>query len=259
MEINQKKQTSVQSVDRALLIIDLLEQNPEGIGVTELSNQMKLAKSTVHRILVSLQNKGLAKKLELTDKYILGLRFIELGGQVVGSLNVRSISEPLLKELSEKTGETVHLGIIDEGEVVYIDKIERTSNIRMYSRIGVRAALHCTGIGKAMLAYLPKEEVEKNIIKSGLKPYTPNTITTRTAFWKEMELIRKQGFSTDNEEHEPGICCTGSPIFNHDNKVIAGISIAGPQIRMNGEKLENCKKLITIYAKEISKRLGYRA
>ncbi|WP_223634633.1 IclR family transcriptional regulator [Planococcus sp. 4-30] len=252
----KKEAITVQSVDRALHIIEILQQIPQGLGVTELSNRLDVSKSTAHRLLMSLYNKGFVQQDIQTEKYMLGLKFIEVGQVVSDNLDIRKIASPYLHRLTEITGETAHLAIMDKHEIVYIDKLESNATIRMFSNVGKRAALHCTGIGKSIFAFLPDEKIEEIIAETGLKKYTEKTLTTKEAMWENIQLIRKRGYSIDDEEHESGIKCAAAPIFNHHHEVIAGISVAGPIMRVTEEKLEMMAKEVLEASNELSNLLG---
>lgn len=248
---------SLQSVDRALYILGLLQNSKDGLGVTELSNRLDVAKSTVHRLLTSLQRKGFVQQDRITEKYRLGLRLLELGNAVTESLDIRKIAQPFLLNLSEETSETTHLVLLEQGDVVYIDKIESAHTIGMKSRIGKRAPAYCTGVGKAILSHLPEEEVDK-AISGPLKKYTETTITDKRQLKNELAKIKEKGYSLDLEEHEEGIRCAAAAILNYKNEVVAGISVAGPNMRMTDEKLDQCAKKIMVCASEISRQLGFR-
>jgi IclR family KDG regulon transcriptional repressor len=258
MKKNVRDASSVQSVDRALYILELLKEHNDGLGITELANRMDVAKSTVHRLLTSLKNQGYVRQDPLTERYLLGLKLIELGSIVTQSLEIRKIAKPILNQLVQETGETSHLVILEDGEVVYIEKIESPYTIRMYSLIGKRAPVHCTGVGKAIIAYLPEEQVRRIVVQRGLKKFTENTITSLDDLLLHLQEIRANGYSLDREEHESGICCVAAPILNHNGEAVAGVSVAGPTMRMNEEKLTFCKDRVVFYAREISKHLGYR-
>ena len=250
--------SSVQSVDRALYVMELLKENVDGLGITELANRMGLAKSTIHRLLTSLKNQGYVRQDPLSERYLLGLKLIELGSVVTQSLEIRNIAKPLMNQLVQETGETTHLVVLEEGEVVYIEKIESPFTIRMYSLIGKRAPVHCTGVGKAMIAHIPEDEVRKIVERKGLRKYTENTITKLDDLLAHLRDIREKGYSLDKEEHEPGICCVAAPILDHNGKPVAGLSVAGPTMRMNEEKVAFCTDRVVFYAREISKHLGFR-
>lgn len=258
MDSNNRDLSSVQSVDRALTILDILKDNADGIGVTELSKRLGVAKSTIHRLLTSLQNKGFVTKNQKNDKYVLGLKLVELGSYVLQNIDIRAVAAEPLRELAHITGETAHLVSMDQGEIVYIDKVESNATIRMFSQIGKRAPVHCTGVGKAMLAYLPEKDVEDIINAKGMQKFTNNTLTTKEDLKSNLNFIKESGYSVDDEEHEVGIRCVAAPIFDHTGNTIAGISIAAPINRMYEDKLKSHVEIVKKYANEISIRLGYR-
>ncbi|ALS76441.1 IclR family transcriptional regulator [Planococcus rifietoensis] len=251
-----KPVSSVQSVERALNIIEILQDLPNGLGVTELSHRLDVSKSTAHRLLMSLYNKGFVQQDLQTEKYYLGLKFIELGQVVTDNLDIRKVASPYLRQLTETTGETAHLAIMDKNEIVYIDKLESSATIRMFSNIGKRAPIHCTGIGKAIFAFLEDQQIEQIIKETGLKKYTEKTRTTREEMLKDIQEIRLRGYSIDDEEHEMGIKCSAAPIFNHKHEVVAGISVAGPIMRVTEEKLEMMAEEVLKVSTEISRLLG---
>jgi IclR family KDG regulon transcriptional repressor len=259
MDKNPKSNSSVQAVDRALLIIDFLKEDVSGLGITELAKRLDLAKSTVHRLLTSLRNKGYVKQDPVSMKYHLGLRFIELGSLVSQSLEIRKIAAPYMKQLVEETGETSHLVTLEDGEIIYIEKIESPYTMRMYSLIGKRAPVHCTGAGKAILAYVDEEKTAQIIKEKGLNKFTETTIVTWDHLMTELKETRERGYSIDNEEHEAGIRCVAAAIFNHHGEMVAGLSIAGPTMRMTPEKMDLCAEKVVFYAREISKGLGWRS
>ncbi|WP_082233212.1 IclR family transcriptional regulator [Halobacillus massiliensis] len=254
--MTKKESTTVQSVDRALNILEILKEQPRGLGVTELSYRLDVSKSTVHRLLSSLLKKGFVKQDVENERYLLGLRLIEFGEIVSSRLDIRKIAAPYLNTLAENTGETVHLVQMDQSEIVYIDKTESEATIRMFSKIGKRAPMYCTGVGKAILAYLPEQEIKRVLNEKTLKKYTENTITNKEEMISHLELIRDRGVSFDMEEHKEGINCAAAPIFNAAGEVVAGISVAGPVMRVNAEKLRKLAQEVKKTANEISRELG---
>jgi IclR family transcriptional regulator, KDG regulon repressor len=248
--------TSVQSVDRALMILDILQENPSGYGVTELANRLDVSKSTVHRLLMSLLKKNFVQQNKENDKYSLGLKLIEYGQAVSENLDVRRLASPYLHKLAQSMEETAHLVIPDQQEIVYIDKIESSQTIRMFSKVGKRAPMHCTGVGKAILAFLPEHQIEDAIRTKGLRKFTEKTLSNRDDLLQNLNLIRSRGFSIDDEEHETGIKCAAAPIFNHNGEVVAGISVAGPIMRVTEDKLERMAEEVLHASSEISRLLG---
>lgn len=251
-----KKPVTVQSVDRALEIIDILEDEPQGLGVTPLSKKMGVSKSTIYRLLSSLLNKEYVRQNEETQKYHLGLRLMQLGQTVTNQIDIRQVAAPVMERLVQDTGETVHLVVQDGNEIVYIDKIESQATIRMFSNIGKRAPMHCTGVGKAILSNLSDEEIDNIIKENGLEKFTNNTITDPQKLKEHLKEILMLGYSIDDEEHEMGIKCAASPIFNFKGEVIAGISVAGPIMRINDNKIQHMAKEVLKASKEISESLG---
>lgn len=252
----KKDVPSVQSVDRALKILEILEANPDGLGVTEMSHRLGVSKSTSYRLLMSLYNKGFVKQDEKTELYLLGLRLIQLGQSVSDHLDIREVAAPYLHNLSKSTGETAHLAVLEQNKIVYIDKIESLQTIRMFSNVGKTAPVHCTGVGKAIFAFQTDEKIKELIHDVGLKKYTDNTIVTEQEMLANIEDIREKGFSIDREEHELGITCAAAPIFNHKNQVVAGISVAGPVMRISEKKLQQITQHVVNVCHSISELLG---
>ena len=247
----------IQSVDRALQILELLRKNPRGLGVTELSISLQVAKSTAHRLLMSLEEHGYVQKIGRESTYRLGLKFIEMNYTVTKNLNVLEIARPFIENLSKETGEIVHLVTLDGQEIIYIDKVENSSTIRIYSQIGRRGPLHCTAVGKSILAFLEESEANQLIDNIEFPRFTDYTLTTREALLNELEIIKKDAYSYDNQEHEMGIRCVGAPIFEHNGRPQYALSVTGPLDRMSDEILQHHIPLLKETVKKISRSLGY--
>lgn len=246
----------VQSLDRAINIIEKLVENNQGMGVTELSNSLGLHKSTVYRLLATLNYRGYVEQ-DAHSNYKVGLKLFEIGSAVLNNIDLRTQVKPYLKKLRDETRETVHLGILDGHEIIYIDKEETSETIRMYSKLGRRISAPCTSLGKVILAYSDPELVNEIIEAEGLPSYTEHTITDKNKFRKHLEKIRVRGFAVDNEEQEEGIRCIGGPIFNYTEDVIASFSISGPTTRITEERINDLAQLIKTYTKKISAAFGY--
>ncbi|MDO7788185.1 IclR family transcriptional regulator [Desulforamulus aquiferis] len=252
-----KKTNIIQSVDRAISILEVLEKSIEPLGVTEISNRLDLHKSTTFGLLNTLESRGLVYQDPENGKYKLGLRLMELGEQVQQRMQLRQQARPFLKSLVEEYKETVHLVVKVENEYVYIDKVDGPQAIRMYSQIGKRALMHCSGVGKAILAYLPQREQEKIFEKIELKSFSPNTITDIDELRNHLVKIKNQGYSIDDEEIEVGLRCVAAPILDHHGKAIAAISIAGPSTRMTNERIDQLIQPVKKAALLISQTMGY--
>lgn len=260
----QKKEPNnlVQTIKRISLILDMLGQSPQGISIRDLSEKMKLPKGTTHRLLSSLSYFGYVRQDPKTRNYSLGFKLIELGNILLSQIDLRKEAEPFLRELAEKTKETVHMVFLDRNEIVYIDKIELNHNpsgLRMASRVGLRIPAHCCAVGKVLLSHLTEEELNRMIHEKGLLKRTENTITNPTELKKHLKIVRAQGFAIDDEENERGIRCAAAPIYDEKGKAVAAISISGPAFRITKKAIQDSlKKEVMETANKISHRLGYR-
>lgn len=247
----------IQSVGRALEILNILTQHPQGLGVTEISNRLNTAKSTAHRLLSTLLEYNFLSQDPLTNDYKLGTQILYISNFILENFNIRDVAKLRIEELSRAANETVHLCIYDSDEIVYVDKVESNQTLRMHSRIGKRGLMHCTGVGKSILAYLEPEEVESILLTKGMKAFTENTITNLEDMNNELMIIKQNGYALDNIENENGIRCIAAPIFDHNQKPIAAISISGPDSRVTMERIEKeLIELITSTAHQISIDLG---
>lgn len=247
----------IKSLDRALNILELIVGNEKGMGVTEISRELDIHKSTVYRLLDTLKFRGYLEKNEDNHKYIAGIKLFEISSKVLNDIDSRIRVRPYLKELMQKTEETVHLGILDDGEIIYLDKVESTATIRMYSQVGKRAPVYSTSLGKTIMAHLPEAEVREILEEKGMEPQTENTITDVDEFLSHLEKVKKQGYAVDDEEQEKEIRCIAGPIFNHQGDVVASFSISAPINRMSKERLEELSSLVVKYSKKMSRSLGY--
>lgn len=246
----------VKSVDRALDIVKLISSY-KSMGVTEIAREIGINKSAVHRILSTLVKHGFIEKDTNTNHYKLGYTFLEIGSQLLESIDLRSEAQPFLKELEALTNEVIHLVVYDQGEVVYIEKLEGNETLRMHSQVGRRAPMHCSGVGKAILAYLPRQMISDILDEKGMPAHTSETITDKDAMFAELEKVKQQGYSLDLEENENGITCIAAPIFNHKKEIAAALSISGPTMRMTEGRLDDLKEKITEASRKISARLGH--
>lgn len=248
-----------QSVDRALSILNLLAEHPRGLGVSSIAEALALHVSTAYRLLSTLMAHGLVRQQPETNKYRLGLRLVDLGTTVLGGLDIREEAAPFLHELQRKSGEVVHLGVLDGGRVVYIDKVEPLHDkSRIYSRIGRQSPAHCTGLGKVLLAFAPEEVVERTIAKWGLQRFTPATICEPAELKRHLREVRAAGYAVDNEEHEKGVCCVAAPVMDHAGEAVAAVSVTGFAAWIGPERMRQLAPLVVETAGAISDRLHYQ-
>jgi DNA-binding IclR family transcriptional regulator len=222
----------------------------------DLLRDTGMPKATLHRMLGAL----LAHRLIALDPhdqtYVVGLRALEMAQRSWEGMDLRRAAAEEIQWLGEKTGDTVHLAVLDETEVVYVDKVESRQPIRMFSAVGKRGPLYCTGVGKAMAAFLDEAERSRIAERLAIRKFTPNTVASRAAFLRHLEEIRARGYALDLEEHELGIRCAAAPIFNHRGEVVGGVSVTAPSFRLPPERLEKIAPFVVQAARRITRNLG---
>ena len=250
--------SNVQSLERALTILNKLSEYPDGISIARLSEQVGLTKSTIHRLLATLSNMNYVVKDVETDKYKLGLQVLFLSRNLLNNSNIVNIAKQYLEKLSQEVNETVHLCIEDSGQVIYIDKIESNQTIRMFSRIGSRAPMYSTAVGKVLLSDMDQNHFDEIISNIDFTPKTPTTITSKEKFLEEIEMVKIQGYGLDNAENETFLRCIAFPIFNHKGKIVASFSVSGPTNRVTMEFInETLIEKMKRCSLDISRNLGY--
>lgn len=247
----------IQSVDRASMIIKLLGKKGCPMKLTEIAEELDINKSTLHGIISTLKYHGFIDQDKETQKYRLGMYFVHLGNIVTKSLDIRTITSPIIAEVCEKLSETIHIGTLDGQEVVYVDKKESNQSMRIFTTIGARNPAYCTGVGKALLAYAD-EDLLIRILPNKLPAITKHTITDKVTLLNELRKIREDGIAFDNEENIEGLTCIASPIFDGTGTAKYSISVSGPTIRMTEDKINEAVSVIKEAALKISKELGYR-
>ena len=247
----------IKVLNKSLSILEILLQKGSAMNMTELSEKLGFYPSTIHRILDTLKHWGYVEQDPHTQKYQLGLKALELGMAKLHQMDLVREATPCLKELVNQCNETVHLGVLEEGEVLYLAKEESSQTIRMISYVGKRAPLHCTGLGKVLLAHLPEKERKRILFRKELPRLTENTITDKRELEKELSKVREQGFAFDREENEKDVCCIAAPIRNYQGEVIAALSISSPAFRIDKNTQNNLKKALIETSEKISMRLGY--
>ena len=254
-----KPNYTVKSVVKALNILSVFSFESPTLFPLEISKKLSLPMSTVHRLIKTLEMLGLLEQEPFTGRYHIGLKTFELGSLYFHQTSLRAEAFPLLQELARKTNETVHLSVLDEGEIVFIEKIDSSHGIGMLSRVGRRAPAHATASGKVLLAHLPEKEREGFLVRKKLKRCTERTVTAPQRLRGELIKVAAQGYSLDEEENERGIRCVAAPIWDHSGTVVASISVSGPAHRLTrGRILQDLVPQVKDTAGHISQRLGYQ-
>jgi IclR family KDG regulon transcriptional repressor len=245
------------SVASSIRLLKAFSEEQVEIGISDLAKRLGVAKSTVHRLAVTLVADGMLEQNPDTGKYRLGLSLFRLGSLVRRRMNVSTEARPLLRELREKVNETVHLAVLDGTEIMYVFNLESTQSIRMRSDVGVRKPAYCTAEGQVILAYQPPEVIEQ-VVRDGLAARTPQTITDPLALKKVLEGVRARGCAIEDEESELGMRCIAAPLRNDAGEVVAAIGLAGPVSRLSKKALTTFVPHVIETAAAISARLGHR-
>ncbi len=227
------------------------------MSLTQISQRLGVHISTAHRLATTAMYCGYVEQNPETDKYRLGLKCLQLANALLQQLDLRRIARPFMEKLAEESDETVNICVLDDGEVVYIDKAEGGASLRLFSRIGKRAPAHATAAGKMLLAHLAPADVEAILKEHGMAALTPQTITAFDELSAQLQEIRRLGYSLDDEECEEGARCVAAPLYDHTQRVIAALSISGPVSRFSVENLPRLIALVRECARDISKQMGY--
>jgi DNA-binding IclR family transcriptional regulator len=253
-ETGEGRLSSVTAAIRLLKVFS--EQEPE-IGISNLAKRMGLAKSTVHRLATTLVAEGLLEQNDENGRYRLGIQLFTLGALVRRRFDVSKQALPFLHVLREHTGETVHLAVLDDINIVYLFNLESDQAIRMRSYIGVRKPAFCTAEGHVLLAFRTPDVVAR-VLKAGLVARTPNTNTDTQAFLKTLDKVRRENYSIDDEESEIGMRGAAAPVRDVSGNVVAAVGIGGPSQRLTKKAMRACVPHLLNAAEGISSTLGYR-
>ena len=247
----------VQVLDRTAGILQVLADARSSLGPAQIAEQLSLHKSTIHRLLAALERHGYIRRQPGNGKYSLGLKLFELGSRAVAGLDLREPAQSILERLVSETGETAHLCVIDGGQMVSVAIAESSRTVRTPATVGRRSPLHCTAVGKAILAFLPERALRALLKQQPLRKFTSRTLVTRAALMAELARIRARGYAIDDEEIEEGLRCVGAPVRNYSGAVVASLSIAGPAFRLSRARLPLLAEAVTDAAERLSADLGY--
>lgn len=248
----------VKSIQKALNTLKLFNSNRLEIGLAELSEELGVHKSTAYRIAVTLCEEGFLRWNPYKGTYRLGLKILELGATLIHSLELITQARPYLEKMRSDLGDTIHLGVLDDGEVVYVDKIDGNRGIRLYSKVGFRVPCHCTALGKALLSGFTNEEVKTILRNKNLKRFTSNTIVSLPELLRNLEEVRKKGYALDLEEHESLVYCVSVPIKDYSGKNIAALSVTAIIKHFTEDILDRYIDVTREVASRISYEMGYQ-
>lgn len=246
---------AVKSAERVLEVFELLKDYPEGLTLKEIGQKLGYAGSSTFELVKTLADRGYLT-VDGSKRYTLGARLIQLGVCASAYLDINKVAAPVLKGLMEQVQETVFMALLSGDEIVYVAIVDSFRSISTNARMGGRKPLYCTGLGKAFLAFLPREESEALIRRIHFEKITPNTITDPDRLRAQLDVYRRQGYSVDNEEIEEGLWCVSAPVYNSAGHIEAAISVSGPVNRMKPNEVQIAAALRNA-AWELSDKLGY--
>jgi IclR family acetate operon transcriptional repressor len=248
----------VQSLTRGLSILEALGKAEGGLTLTDIAHRVALAPSTAHRLLSTLEKMGYVYQAGDLGLWYVGLQAFAVGTTFLSNRDFVAQSHPYMRRLMEQSGETANLGILDGTEAVFIDQVQCREMMRTIVKLGSRVPLHASGVGKAIFASLPDEQIDAILKVKGLPRITDNTITSPETMWASVRVIRQRGWSFDDEEHAAGTRCVASPIYDEHAEVLGAISLAGPSSRLPDPRIKQLGPLVAHTAEEITKKLGGR-
>jgi len=245
----------VKSLKKALDVLECFTVKKPELGITEIGDILGLYKSNVHNIISTFEQCGYIEKNPENNKYRLGMKILELAYVINSNLGLHKIVHPFMSALSNEINEVLYFALPKEDEIIYLEGVYPSSSYSARSMVGEKAEMYCTSLGKAILAYLPKEKRDRIIKNQSMTAYTPTTITDPSVLLTELRKIRDQGYSVDNMEHEFGIKCVGVPVFKRDGALLGAISISGPSLRFDDQTIAEYVKKLQHCSREISMRI----
>lgn len=256
LDPEKERRNTINSVAQALKALDYLEECGGEAGVVEIGDALGVHKSTASRLLATMNSKGYVARNEITQKYSLGIRILELARSKLDGYDLRTYARPFLEELSQKTQETIHLAVIDQNKLLYVDKVDSLQTLAMRSSIGNELPFHCTALGKAILAALDDEKRDAMLNMGLLQDFTASTINDPVELKEHLDMVRSRGFAVDDQEHEEGIRCVASVVWDYKGEIAGAISVSGPALRISGERVNEMGALVKDVCQRLSKSLG---
>jgi len=247
----------IQSLDKGLMLLETVEQAKAPVGLADLATRLGWDKATIHRLLATLERRGYLLRDPSTRRYALGLKIFGLYESATRSFDIQRETRPYLARIAEHTGETAHLAVALSGSIVFIDRVASSESLAVNTQIGAQEPLFCTALGRAILAYLPEEELRRHV-PAPLPRYTRKTVSTIPALRASLDSVRSRGYAVDDEEYLQGIRCVASPILGPAGAPVAAIGISGPLTRLSMATLRRFGGEIRRAARELSERAGWR-
>ena len=249
---------SVGVISKVLLILEALQNSSVGLGLKGICDATAINKSTAHRFLKHLEREGYLLRTE-AGTYLIGPRLAQMSTCESKSATLQAVARPILLDLWRSTQETVNLGVLDHGTLLYVDVMESPHEFRLVSRIGTRRSLHVAALGKVLTAFLPASDYERTLSGIVFQRATPNTISNMIQLRAELDKVRRRGYAVDNEEALLGCRCVSAPILNNDKVAIGALSVAGPVTRVSPARVPALAREVKAAAKAVSVAMGFSA
>ncbi len=247
---------NIRVINRAFDIIELLAHTNHPMSLSEIVSESGISKTTAYRLLRTMHERHYVEKGK-DNCYTIGIQLIETVSSHINGLELQTESKPILASLREDLNLTAHLGILDGGDVIYVEKLDLYPTTRLYTQVGYRSPAYCSSMGKCMMACLSGDELDEILYHLKFEKYTPNTISTAKELKQHLKKVRSQGYAMDDQEYMSGHRCIGAPVFDYRGDAIASISASGPISQVTDEKLPLVIREVKKAAAEISRRMGY--
>jgi IclR family transcriptional regulator, KDG regulon repressor len=243
--------SEIQSLARGLKILDILGRSQDGVSITELAETLAVDKGSASRLVSTLAGYGYAEKDSATRRYFLGPQVVTLSRSLLNRLPLREAAKPFLRQLMERTGECAHLAVLAQSKVLYIDQVESPATLRVNAEVGTMNPLHCTALGKVLLAFGDGE------IPAALESFTPKTITDPDLLCKNMDRVCRLGYALDDEEFDMGVRCIAVPVIDFRGKLVGSIGISGPATRVTNARIPELSAIVMEIGKALSERMTF--
>ncbi len=241
----------IQSLARGLKILSTLSESSGGGSIIEIANELGIDKGSASRLMSTLVNYGFAEKDAISRRFFLGPQVVVLSRSLLTRMPLREVAKPYLRELMKTTGECAHIGVLSQGKVLYIDQVESPASLRVNAEVGFMAPLHCTALGKVLLAF------GQQPIPENLERFTESTLLIRESLRKHLEVVREKGYAVDDEEFDMGVRCIAAPIFDFREKVVGSIGISGPLTRMTSSRMESLAEQVLSISHQLSDKMKF--
>lgn len=246
---------SIRAVERALdVLLCFSRQTPE-LSMTQIAEQVGIHKSTVHRLLATLEKRRFVQRDPVTGTYRLGIRLFQMAYLTLEHNDLRQLASPFLRRLGEQFQENVHLSVLDDCDIIFVYVIESPQRVKLAAAVGQRLPACATASGKAMLAFMPEESVRR-ILEHGMTQYTPNTLCSPEALFENIRQVRERGFALDEQEYEAGINAVAAPIFDQNHQPIAAVAVAGPAYRLTRERMLEIGPVVLATTRDIAQEIN---